>query len=710
MGLFIQSSKNNNTLSSNFLTDLIGYISSDLDYSLVIPQILSHIAVEFDLKALIVMRAGQDLQLLGFKSDIYNRSEADITPKICFELCQQINGVIEPVIIPLSELQFDFLSAAEIKSLIDMNVFIYPINIEDSEFSSIWFVVDSKDSDFTISSFQTIVTLLYGYFRFITIRSLQRQSNKKLQLLESFSSIASKPFNLREILTVFMNILANVISAEVGTFILWNKDLSEREIEINWGISYDDLNNITRKDGNIINFVLQKDEIVNISNLKNDGFIYKPSKRKAIQNIIASPVSMKSDFEGILVFANKHAFDNNLSAPFFSVDDLEIFSTMLKLVEKAVDNYFIYNELVKLKNFNEDILNSIKSGIISVDINGCVTSSNIVAKDIVNYDTEMEGVMIWKIFPLDIFKQKNISELIVSGDLVEKNGEFRYEINNKIRIFEFIFSILEDENKSRVGAVVSFRDLTEYNELQKQVQRHEQLAALGELAAGIAHEIKNPLTSIQGFVQLLPQRLNDASFMDKFQRVLSEQVERMNDITGRLLNFSSPDSEKIENIYVPDLVEDALFLSKFQMKKKNIICTKDFNKNIRVVLGNSGELIRVFLNLIINAINAMENNGSLVIKVYLKDGFVFINGKNRKVLAIEFSDNGHGIPEEDKKKIFNPFYTTSPSGTGLGLSISYRTVEQHGGLMQVNSVLGEGTTMRVLLPIMEVDNGKYSSN
>ncbi len=705
MGSSIQRNRSNQVIRDGFLADFVGYIASDLDYSLVIPRILEHIAVEFDLKAIIVMRAGHELQSIGFKPDIYNRSEVEITPEICFRLCESTREIIEPTVLSFSDSIFSNIGKTKIGHLISMDLMIFPIDIEDSEFSSIWFIGDSNNSLFSFSSLQIVVTLLYGYFRFINVRSLQRQSNKKLQLLESFSSIASKPFNLREILTVFMNILSNVISAEVGTFILWNEDSSKREVEINWGISFDDLNDITSKSGNIIDFVLRKDKMVNISELKKDGFVYKSSKKKAIKSIIAAPVRMKSDFRGILVFANKHSFDENIAVPFFSLDDVEIFSTMLKLVEKAVDNYFIYNELVKVKNFNEDILNSIKSGIISVDINGRITSSNRISKKIINYEANLEGLMLEQVFPIVFFKQENINKLISSGLLVEKNGEFRYEINERVKIFEFIFSILEDGHENRIGAVISFRDLTEYQELQKQVQRHEQLAALGELAAGIAHEIRNPLTSMQGFVQLLPHRLNDAGFMDKFQRVISEQVDRMNEITGRLLNFSSPDSKIVENVYIPNLVEDALFLSKFQMKKKNIVCHKELNKNIRVVKGNGGELTRVFLNLIINAVNAMDKNGKLLIRIFLKNRPILVEGKKRKMLAIEFCDDGHGISDADKKKIFNPFYTTSSSGTGLGLSISYRTVEQHDGLIQVDSSLEKGTIMRVLLPITEGDDG-----
>ena len=237
----------------------------------------------------------------------------------------------------------------------------------------------------------------------------------------------------------------------------------------------------------------------------------------------------------------------------------------------------------------------------------------------------------------------------------------------------------------------------------KKMYRADRLATLGQLAAGAAHEIRNPLTSIRSTIQYLTKDQQDDTKRTLVSELIGE-VDRINDIIEGLLSFSRPGTPQTEQVDLEQLLEQTLNLVSTAAKKKNIEITFTFNASEKTLKADPSQLKQVFLNIMMNAVQAMEQGGTFHISVDLKktEGSQLKSGDS---FYMVFKDSGEGIPPEFIEHIFDPFFTTKKDGTGLGLSISYGIIQQHGGDIEIESSTKKerpedhGTTVTVLLPI-----------
>lgn len=238
----------------------------------------------------------------------------------------------------------------------------------------------------------------------------------------------------------------------------------------------------------------------------------------------------------------------------------------------------------------------------------------------------------------------------------------------------------------------------ELRETQSQLIQAEKMSAIGQLAAGIAHEIRNPLNIIEGARYYLSQVINgEGSTAGEYLNYIKHEVERTNRLIDNLLRFSRAEPPHFELLDINSVLENALILVRKQLSDNHIKLITNFDVSIPSIVGDLNQLWQVFINIIINAIQAMSPGGELRIDTGLASG-------NSDCVLIKFTDTGIGIDEEDIPKIFNPFFTKKDTGTGLGLSISYKIVEEHRGRILVSSEKGKGTTFMVELPI------SYSGN
>jgi len=237
----------------------------------------------------------------------------------------------------------------------------------------------------------------------------------------------------------------------------------------------------------------------------------------------------------------------------------------------------------------------------------------------------------------------------------------------------------------------------------RKMYRADRLATLGQLAAGAAHEIRNPLTSIRSTIQYLQKDVQDEAKRNLVSELIGE-VDRINEIIEGLLSFSKPNKLQSEDVDIESLIEQTLQLVRTSAMKSNIDVTLDFKAREKLLSADPSQLKQVFLNIIMNGIQAMENGGSLYISVDIRQTGDSSLGV-KKSFFIEFRDSGAGIPREDLDHIFDPFFTTKKDGTGLGLSISYGIIQQHGGDIEIESFSendkpgNSGTSVAVLLPI-----------
>jgi signal transduction histidine kinase len=220
---------------------------------------------------------------------------------------------------------------------------------------------------------------------------------------------------------------------------------------------------------------------------------------------------------------------------------------------------------------------------------------------------------------------------------------------------------------------------------------------LGLLTAGLAHEIRNPLVAIRTFTQLLPERYDDAEFREGFQGLALKEVDRICGLITDLLSFARPSKPNVAPENVNDVVDNIARILESQAKEKNVEVTRDFGANLPKVWIDREQMKQVFMNLILNAIQAMKEGGAIAISTRA----VTRNEAqpSGEFVQIEIKDTGVGIPEENLQHIFDPFFTSKDEGSGLGLAVSHQIVQEHGGFVTVESTIGKGTSFFVHVPV-----------
>jgi two-component system sensor histidine kinase HydH len=251
-----------------------------------------------------------------------------------------------------------------------------------------------------------------------------------------------------------------------------------------------------------------------------------------------------------------------------------------------------------------------------------------------------------------------------------------------------------------VGQVLILRDLGEVRRLQNEVRRHEKLAALGGMAAGVAHEIRNPLSSIKGLASFFADQFEYGSDSQEAAVVMVQEVDRLNRVITELLDFARPTDLKRKSTDLASLVTRSLRLIQKEAANQNITINLQPEDDICPVRIDPDRMAQCLLNLYLNAIQAMENSGTLTVRISVD---------NDQYVHITVSDTGRGIHPEKLDKIFDPYFTTKKTGTGLGLAIVHKIVEAHQGQMKVKSTPGQGTSFTVIIPCQHRETGKRQS-
>jgi signal transduction histidine kinase len=225
-------------------------------------------------------------------------------------------------------------------------------------------------------------------------------------------------------------------------------------------------------------------------------------------------------------------------------------------------------------------------------------------------------------------------------------------------------------------------------EAEEQLQRANRLSALGELSAGMAHEIRNPLASIKGSAEILADKFKPQDKEYEFAQIMIKEVERLNRVITEFLDFARPKPAEVQECSLDELLKSVLLLTQKEMERNRVGLVARLDGNLPRVRVDPEPMKQVFLNLIINAIQAMPKGGELRVSTAVEDGKI----------VCSIGDTGTGIPERIRQRIFDPFFTTKPRGTGLGLSIVHKIVHRLGGEIQLESQENEGTVFRVIIP------------
>lgn len=260
------------------------------------------------------------------------------------------------------------------------------------------------------------------------------------------------------------------------------------------------------------------------------------------------------------------------------------------------------------------------------------------------------------------------------------------------------FSPLLDRQGEAIGYTCLFTDYSVERLLEEKARRQDRLTALGELAAGVAHEMRNPLTTIRGYLQILPSNKDDEEFISEFSANLIREIDRLTRLTDNLLNMAKPISPEQQTVSLQETVQSVATFLADKLDDSGVqieIVDSDIDSHIRV---DVDRIKQVFINLFVNAAEAMSSGGAIKVQFSQKDERLTPEAPLKPFVIAEVADNGPGIPPKNIDRLFDPFFTTKNSGTGLGLSLTNRIVEEHGGFIRVESAVGDGARFWVFLP------------
>jgi PAS domain S-box-containing protein len=353
-------------------------------------------------------------------------------------------------------------------------------------------------------------------------------------------------------------------------------------------------------------------------------------------------------------------------------------------------------EKEEVKNYLHNIMESLTNGVIVVDQENRITTFNKTAGVITTLNPEScVGKKLNDIFNYDLFENL-VSRLTQSPErTVSVDREIPGNGREKIPVRVSASPVL-DHQQEQIGTVLVVQDMTRLKLLEDEAQRNQRLRAMGEMAAGIAHEIRNPLASMELFATLLKKDLGEDEEKQGLVEHIRAGVKNTDRIISTLLLFAKSPRPARQKCHITSLLSD--LLDGDLMIPSNIRVARHFDDNNLTVNGDSELLERVFLNLIHNGIQAMPNGGELSLTIKNGDSQVDPNKEHRKFITVTITDTGTGIAREDMEKIFNPFFSKKNTGTGLGLSISHNIIKAHQGTIDAESREGEKTSFIVKIP------------
>lgn len=351
----------------------------------------------------------------------------------------------------------------------------------------------------------------------------------------------------------------------------------------------------------------------------------------------------------------------------------------------------------------ESILTSLEDGVIITDAAGDISFANQAAETLVGLSsTKMVHHAYTSVFRDVEWLTTLIAKSLSPDESTSRaEGEFAKRPGTAVPVGATV-SPLQDDRGATVGSVVVLRDRTVRQAMEEDLRRSDRLALLGTLGAGLAHEIKNPLSGIRGAAQLLQAELSPQESVLENTAIIIREVDRVNGLLEQLLDLARPARLKLEPLNVHELLNHVLELESNTVEAGDVRVQRAYDPSLPPILGDRAQLTQVFLNLIKNALQAMAGDGCLTLTTRVETDFsVRTRSRQKARLArIDIADNGPGIDTGDLPHIFSPFFTTKQSGTGLGLAVCHRVINEHGGTIRVESQTGRGTVFKVSLGLV----------
>jgi two-component system nitrogen regulation sensor histidine kinase GlnL len=352
----------------------------------------------------------------------------------------------------------------------------------------------------------------------------------------------------------------------------------------------------------------------------------------------------------------------------------------------------------------QQILTSLEDGVITVDSGGRVIFFNEAAEAL----TEISAATARRKQVQQLFKHEPwILDLVKTTQPPRQEGargegELVTRWGRKTPVSISATPLQNHAGEFR-GTILLLRNIKRRKELEDDLKQADRLALLGTLAAGLAHEIRNPLGGIKGAAQLLRRAVETDPALRAYTDIMIRESDRVNQLIEQLLDLSRPCRLNPAPVNIHEILDEVVLLESQNAPDKTVTVKKRFDPSLPAIWGDRAQLTQVFLNLVKNAYQAMDSGGSLVLATRLETDFhIRARGRSRsRFIWVDIQDDGGGISEENLPHIFSPFFTTKNSGTGLGLATCYRIISEHGGMIRVDSAPGKGTTFKVGLVVAE---------
>ncbi len=409
----------------------------------------------------------------------------------------------------------------------------------------------------------------------------------------------------------------------------------------------------------------------------------------------AAAVGMRSSegLEGIVLLGPR------LSGRIYGGLEQQTLQLLCNQLAVALDNARLYTQVQDGKIYNDILVDGLAGGVIAAGTDGLITVFNREARRLTRLESaDIIGHHLAKMpAPLSTVLETTLREGV---DQRDQELALRHATGDEIPV-SVSSSVFYGHTGRILGAFLVVNDLTAVKRLELQVRRSDRLASLGTLAAGMAHEIKNPLVSIKTFTQLLPERYDDADFRQTFFSLVGTEVKRIDSIVNQLLRFSRPAKPNLIPTSLHDILSSTLNLMSQQMRQRNVNLTRRLDAANDRIQADGDQLSQALVNLILNALESMPQGGALTIctgaTVKAAGGSPDANGHG---IWVTIADVGEGISTENLAHIFDPFFTTKSQGTGLGLSVAHGIVTEHGGAIDVTSEIGRGTVFQLVFPLI----------